>query len=183
MTLRCNSNHYSKDICLTAAQKLLFPVDFTHHGFNIDRCRGCCRLGLFLLLLLPKDNGIYARVSVPSILLQLGRAKKRSTYILQDMHHLEILWNHCIYRTALHPHINIIFILSQLWWQNPTHGSVHGKTIHKINSHMVPIVLTAWLFKNKCTNRQPEVMRRRIQGLLLDVFVHWWLEVTEEGVL
>lgn len=54
---------------------LLLPVDFAHHGLDIHRGRGSGGLGLFLLLLLPEDDGMDAWASVSSILLQIGWTK------------------------------------------------------------------------------------------------------------
>lgn len=58
---------------------LLLPVDFAHHGLDIDRSGGSGSLGLFLRLLLPEDDGMDAWASVLSVLLQLGRTRETET--------------------------------------------------------------------------------------------------------
>lgn len=63
--------HKHKHVCVS----LLVSIYFAHHGLDIDRSWGSSSLGLFLLLLLPEDDGMDARASVLSILLQLGRTR------------------------------------------------------------------------------------------------------------
>ena len=57
---------------------LLLPVDFAHHGLDIDRSGGSGRLSLLLLLLLPEDDGMDAEAPVLSVLLQLGRTREET---------------------------------------------------------------------------------------------------------
>lgn len=53
---------------------LLLPVYFAHHGLHVNRSGRGGGLGLFLLLLLPQNDGMDAGASILSVLLQLGRA-------------------------------------------------------------------------------------------------------------
>lgn len=63
---------------------LLLPVYFAHHGLDIDGGGGNSSFGLFLLLLLPKDDGMDAWASVSSVLLQLVRTRVETEIYLID---------------------------------------------------------------------------------------------------
>lgn len=86
---------------------LLLPVYFAHHGLDINRRGGGGGLDLFLLLLLPEDDGMDARAPVLSVLLQLGRARKQKWDKVKIIFWVAFIWERVCQRKSDLCHSNL----------------------------------------------------------------------------